>query len=285
MRLLVRADDAGLCDAVNRAIVDVVTDGVARNVSVMAPVPAFGQAAAMLRTLPDIAVGLHVTLSSEWHAPRWGSVLPASDVSSLLDPTGCFFPSPADLHATGRFDLDEAVAEVTAQLERARQAGLEIRYLDEHMGLGWLPGLRQQLRDVARRESLVYAPDLARLPALTSAADRPGVDGDRADEESGGAESGGAESGGADPGGGLAGRIRAAADGTYLLVTHPGLDTPDLRELRGVGYPDAGTVAVERDSDRRALLSADVRSACQDRDVSLIRYTDLGTAEVAAPPS
>jgi chitin disaccharide deacetylase len=262
MRLLVRADDAGLCDAVNRAIAEVVTGGIARSVSVMAPAPAFDEAAATLRGIPGLAVGLHVTLSSEWQAPRWGPVLPAADVPSLLDATGCFYPSPADLRATGRFDLDEAEAEVAAQLGKARSAGLEIRYLDEHMGVGRaLPGLRERLRTLARRASLVYAPDLARLPALTSA------------------------SAGAGAGTDLADRIRSAEDGTYLLVTHPGIDTAELRAIRGVGYPDAGAVAAERDGDRRALLSADVRKACQDHDVTLISYTDLDAAEISTPPT
>ncbi|MEQ7005840.1 ChbG/HpnK family deacetylase [Actinopolymorpha sp. B17G11] len=266
MRLLVRADDAGLCDAVNRAIAEVVTGGIAGNVSVMAPTPAFDQAAAMLLALgadrTHVTAGLHVTLSSEWQSPRWGPILPATDVPSLLDASGCFFPSPADLRATGRFDLDEAEAEVAAQLGKARTTGLEIRYLDEHMGVGRvLPGLGERLRDLARREALVYAPDLARLPPLTSASAGPGPDTDLAD------------------------RIRAAEDGTYLMVTHPGIDTPELRAIRGVGYPDVGAVAAERDGDRRALLSADVRKACQDRGVTLISYTDLDAVEVPAPPS
>lgn len=250
MRLLVRADDAGLCAAVNHAIVEAVHHGVARNVSVMAPTPAFEAAAAMLRDLPGIAVGLHVTLTSEWHAPRWGPVLPVAQVRSLVDPTGCFRPSAEEIENQGGIDVTEAIAEVEAQLGQARRAGLAIRYLDEHMGVGRLPGVRDGLRALAGREGLVYAPDAARLPGPEG---EPTAD--LADD--------------------LAGRIRAADDGTYVVVTHPGRDEPELRQIRGVGFEEPGAVAVERDGDRRALVSEVVRRACRDRDVELIRYTDL----------
>ncbi len=252
MRLLVRADDAGLCDSVNRAIVETVTAGVARNVSVMAPTPAFDSAAALLRTLPGIAVGLHVTLTSEWHAPRWGPVLPVCRVPSLVDPTGCFLPAPGDLRDRGGPDLGEAVAEIEAQLARARAAGLDVGYLDEHMGVGWLPGLRDELAALAGREGLVYAPNLDRLEDVDTSGD--------------------------DPGAGLAEPIRTAGSGTYLFVAHPGLDTPELRAIRGVGFDEPGSVARTRDADRRALVSDAVRRICVARDVTLARYTDLDPA-------
>ena len=36
-------------------------------------------------------------------------------------------------------------AAALAQLQKMREAGLNITYLDEHMGVGWLPGLRDAL--------------------------------------------------------------------------------------------------------------------------------------------
>lgn len=254
MRLLVRADDAGLCDAVNRAIVESVEQGIARNVSVMVPTPRFAGAAALLRELSGVAIGLHTTLNSEWHSPRWGPVLPAGRVRSLVDSEGHFLPAPAALEARGGLDVDEAVAEVEAQLQRAREAGLVVSYLDEHMGVGRLPGLRAALTGLAHREGLVYESD-ARVSRLSWDATS------------------------ADPVAELATRIRTADDGTYLLLTHPGIDTDELRAITGIGFDNPGEVSRARDTDRRALVGTSVRQACDGQRVELIRYTDLAPPE------
>jgi predicted glycoside hydrolase/deacetylase ChbG (UPF0249 family) len=255
MRLLVRADDAGLCDAVNTAIVESVELGIARNVSVMVPTPRFAAAAALLRDLPGIAVGLHTTLTSEWEAPRWGPVLPADRVRSLVDTDGCFLRSPDELAARRRpnadeMDVEEAVAEVAAQLAEARRAGLTVSYLDEHMGVGRLSELREALTELAHREGLVYEGD-SRVARLAAELDP------------------------SDPSAALAERIRTSADGTHVLVTHPGCDSDELRAIHGVGFERPGEVARAREADRRALVSADVRRACLERGVDLIRYPDL----------
>lgn len=170
MKIVFRADDAGSSEGANRAIVETVREGVVRNVSVMVPGPAFEHAVPLLRGL-DANLGLHVTLSAEWDDPKWGPVLPASQVPTLLGRDDAFTESPRVLHERG-FSVEEAMAEVAAQLSRARAAGLWIEYLDEHMGVGWistpsgnqggvdLERLGDRLRAFAAAEGLVYAGDV-----------------------------------------------------------------------------------------------------------------------------
>ena len=119
MKLIIRGDDAGGTVSANVAVEQCVRGGVLRNVSVMACGPAIDDAAARLTSYPDVCVGLHVTLSSEFVVPRYRPVLPPERVPSLVGPDGCFLPAPMDLHQRG-FSLDDAVAEVVAQLSRAR---------------------------------------------------------------------------------------------------------------------------------------------------------------------
>lgn len=121
IRLVTRADDAGMSHSANRAIRETCEQGICRNVSVMAPAPCLADAADCLCDLRGICFGLHVDLNAEWESPRWGTVLPASQVPALIEPDGGFFRNPAQLHERN-VPLEQMVAEVKAQLARARAA-------------------------------------------------------------------------------------------------------------------------------------------------------------------
>ena len=140
-----------------------------RNVSVMVPGPNFAWMAKQLARLSGIEIGLHVTLNCEWPSLKFLPTLPPRQIPSLLDSGGALLQTPQNLYERPAA-LPELVAEAEAQLERARANDLRIDYLDEHMGVGWLPGLKNELRSVARRESLVYADDLPHIIELEQAA-------------------------------------------------------------------------------------------------------------------
>jgi chitin disaccharide deacetylase len=242
LRLITRGDDAGSCSAANRAVLETCEQGIVRNASLMVPGLAFAETAQLFARRPEICLGLHVTLNAEWQAVRWGPVLPPERVPSLVDERGHFLPSPRHLRDRG-FVLEEAVAEAQAQLARARALGVEIAYLDEHMGVGWLPGLRERLAELAEREGLVDAHSFRSLPAIESAAE--------------------------DLVSMWLAWIDGASAGTYVLVTHPGID----EEMRQFG-DEPGVVARERDAERRALTDARLAKALQERGVEIVRYTD-----------
>ncbi|WP_410813873.1 ChbG/HpnK family deacetylase [Micromonospora sp. 067-2] len=255
-RLLVRADDAGLCVGVNRAIVETVRNGIVGNVSVMVPAPAFADAARRLSALPPVCVGLHATLTSEWVAPRWRPILPGHEVPSLVDDEGYLPSSTAELHRRTPA-LPELLAEVEAQLRHARSAGLRVTYLDEHMGFGWLPGVREALVALARREGLVPAEECAVLPEAPE---------------------------GTPPGPALLHRLAAAPIGTAVLVTHPGLDEPELRAMHERhGRP--GEVAVARDAERAALTGPEARRLVAAVGIDLARFTSIHDGAVEPVPA
>ena len=76
-------------------------------------------------------------------------------------------PSPIHLYRRG-LGLDHAVAAVVAQLDRVRRAGLRLQYLNDHIGVGGLPGSADRLKAVAETYGLIVARDvtidLPRLP-------------------------------------------------------------------------------------------------------------------------
>ena len=129
--VVIHADDLGMCQASLPALVDLLSAGLVSSGSVMAPCPWFPQAAAMLRDCPTADVGLHMTLTSEWAACRWGPLSTREPATGLLDQDGYF---PRDTKTLWQsIDVAAACAEMQAQVARARQAGLELTHLDSHM--------------------------------------------------------------------------------------------------------------------------------------------------------
>ncbi len=131
--VLIRCDDIGMCHSVNMAAKQVLETGIPVSMSVMVPCPWFSEAAEMLKQYKNVSIGIHLTLNAEWKNYRWGPVLGAKAVPSLVDSVGDFFPSRSRLFANDP-SLAEIEAELRAQIQKAINSGLKIDYLDHHMG-------------------------------------------------------------------------------------------------------------------------------------------------------
>jgi predicted glycoside hydrolase/deacetylase ChbG (UPF0249 family) len=247
-RLALRGDDAGSCLSANRAVAEACRFGLLKNASIMACGPAMEDAARQIAEIPGICIGLHITFNAEWDGPKWGPVLGAA-VPSLVDENGYFLPTPHLLGEKG-FSLDEAEAEAKAQLDRMRALGLPPDYLDEHMGVGSLPGLRDRLHALADREGLftLGGDRLSRVPPLPN-------------EDT------------TDPAATLIARLEVAPDDkTYLYVTHPGCDEEDMRAFYHARTGQKpGDVARERDTERRFLTDAAFATELSRLGVEVVR--------------
>jgi predicted glycoside hydrolase/deacetylase ChbG (UPF0249 family) len=149
--VLLRFDDIGMNHSVNQAIEKVAATGLPVSVSVLFVCPWYQEAVEILRKNPQITVGVHLALNSEWRGYRWGPVLGKAGVPSLVDSVGYLRPSVDDfLHS--KYDLGEVERELTAQMERAKASGLKIAYVDTHMGTARsTPQLQAVLERVAKK--------------------------------------------------------------------------------------------------------------------------------------
>lgn len=129
---VVHADDIGMCHAANEGAFEALESGPATCGSIMVPCPWFPEIAAYVRDHPGLDLGLHLTLTAEWKQYRWGSVLPADQVPTLLDSLGFLYPTEAE--AAQHMDPRQAEAEIRAQVERALAFGVRPTHLDSHMG-------------------------------------------------------------------------------------------------------------------------------------------------------
>lgn len=128
-RLIVTADDFGRSVPVNEAVEDAHVNGILTSASLMMTEAAVDDAVARARRLPELGVGLHVTLVDGIPA------LPPSQVSALVGPDGRFGRDLVRLGA--RIYLDRAVqeqvrAEMRAQFDLYAATGLPLAHVDFH---------------------------------------------------------------------------------------------------------------------------------------------------------
>jgi len=254
VRLVTRADDAGAAVAMNRAIRNTVRAGIVRNVSLMAPAPAIRNAFELLGEMQnEIDFGLHVTLTSQWVAPRWGSILGRDEVSSLLGDDGTFFHTCEEL-AANKPDVDEMIREVAAQYDELVDLGFQISYLDEHMHVGAVGGLAEALAEFADEHGLIYdrrlidSGAMEKLPGWTTPGEHPGTE--------------------------LADFLADTADGTYLLIGHPGTKDEEMQQLRKP-EGNSGEVAVQWNRQRRMFMDIEIVDYCENVGIQLLRYSDV----------
>ena len=251
-RLLVRLDDVGMCHSTNAAVRRIIASGTPISASVMTACPWFDEAAAILRDHPDVAVGIHLTLNSEWTHYRWGPVLGRSAAPSLVDDDGYLLPSE-EAFAARAVALPEVKAELEAQVQRALDKGLHVDYLDGHMLTAFpSPQLVPILQGLATR----HRPGLSRYFG-----ERSGSLWDVPPERKLAA---------------LLAFIEGAGPGVNLLVVHPGLDTLEMTALVDANYlADPFRVGRHRQAEVDALTSPAFRRAVAAAGLAAITYRDL----------
>ena len=130
--LMVRCDDIGMCHAGNVASKELAETGIPLNYSIMFVCPWYQEAVNMLKDYDNICFGIHLTLNSEWKYYRWGPCATKESVSSLVDENGYFYPTLGTAYAAD-LQLNEIEIELRAQIERALNSGLDVKYCDTHM--------------------------------------------------------------------------------------------------------------------------------------------------------
>ena len=264
IRLLVRADDMGVAQSVNEACIKSYREGIVRSVEVIVPGPWFLDAVRLLNENPDLDVGVHLALTSEWERVKWG---PLTDAPSLVDADGYFRPMtkqrpdfPPD---TGFVDakpsLREVERELRAQIETARRhLGKRVTHVSSHM---YAARATPELAAITRRLAQEYGLHMDDT-GLKSAGQFGGNDSTGEQREKA-----------------LVELIERLSPGEWLLVEHPALDTPEMRRIGHKGYEN---VAGHRAAVTYAFTSGKAKEAIARRKVALISYADL-PVDNAAP--
>lgn len=280
-RLVVNADDFGICRRINEGIAVAHRRGIVTAASLMAVGDAFEHAVQLSKEMPELDLGVHLSLVG-------GRPLLASP--SLAANDGCF---PADAFTLVRrlaakaVSMAEVRAEWSVQIERLLAAGIRPSHLDSHQHVHVLPGLSAIARQLARQYQIPWLrrplerpfwdrpiqvaslPRLGGLAALWSAwlasrlVDEGGqkpaslpfrgfLDGGRLDETRLLR---------------LVSRLQSGQD--YELMCHPGFASP-VPAIRRWRYAHERELA--------ALVSTSVRQMLLERGIRLCRFRDLSGA-------
>ncbi len=245
-QVILRLDDIGFCHSVNMACKKLAEVGVPFSTSMMTPCPWFEEAVEVLKEHPEVSVGVHLVLFSEWKGYRWGPVLGKKAVPSLVNEDGYFFHSVPSLESNKpeKFEIE---MEFRAQIDRALKSGVRIDYIDSHLGS------TKESREVVVKLAIEYGLPISgtfgleRLSTYTVPYERKK---EAAIEEISNLEPG----------------------KTYLYVMHIGMDTPEmcaLEEIRESGLPE---MCKNRNAQLNCLLSEEFQEALEKNNIELITY-------------
>lgn len=129
---IVHVDDVGMCLSSIEAFFELYDFGTVSSGALMAPCPWFPAAAARCAARPDVDIGIHATLTSEWKGYRWGPVSTRDRKSGLLDAEGYFPRGCEEVQGNGK--PEAAARELEAQASMVYAAGVDPTHIDTHMG-------------------------------------------------------------------------------------------------------------------------------------------------------
>ena len=130
--IMLHADDIGMSPEANIAAKEMLLAGDIQSAAAMPPCPNFEEIIAWAIAHPEIDLGLHLTLTSEWKTWRWPSVAPAEEVPGLIDEEGMLWRSVEEVVAHA--SAEEVATEIRAQIEKSLALGYRPDHIDTHMG-------------------------------------------------------------------------------------------------------------------------------------------------------
>jgi len=147
-RIIINADDFGLCGGVNKAVLQAHTDGVLTSATIMANMPAANEAVKMAKQLPTLGVGVHLNLF------EGRPISKDTSIDCLLDADGRFAYSPSRLSllSIAGHKIRNAIAtELAAQIQWVIDNGLKPTHLDSHKHIHSFPAIFPIVCDLAKR--------------------------------------------------------------------------------------------------------------------------------------
>ncbi len=256
-RLIIRGDDMGYSHSGNEALIKAYKEGIETSIEVIVPSPWFPEAVKLLQENPNVDVGIHLAITSEWDNIKWR---PLSDCPSLKDPDGYFYPMiwpnknyPGQAITEHTWNIADIEKEFRAQIEMAIKKIPRISHISGHMGCTGIDDAVKTLTEKLSNEYQINI-DLKALNVKGMAYDGPHKTLDEKLKN-------------------FVGALNKLEPGnTYLFVDHPGLDSPELRAVNHVGYED---VAADRQGVTSLWTDVKIKEVIRQKNIQLISYKDL----------
>ncbi len=272
IRLVVNADDLGLHPRIDEGILRAHSEGIVTSASLLVAGKTSPRAA-RAATEKGLPLGVHLCLTSH--------LTPSAAPSQVrwLAPGGRFRADWRELAAawlSGLIPADEVELELSAQVDRAREQGVEPDHLDVHQHVHLLPGMARIVEGLAARLSLplrwpaeLPRPTWVRRPgawAKTTVLSALGLA--RPAREARRVRAVGLFDSGGLTEGRLLKLLGRLGDGDWELMCHPGLAPGAVPEDPAWRY--------DWEAELLALCSPRVRELLRKREITLVSYRALG---------
>ncbi len=250
--ILLRCDDLGMCHSVNMAFKEVFDSRIPVSASTLFVSPWYQEAVEILHSYPEVSVGVHLALTSEWKNYKWGPVLGKEAVPSLVDSNGYFYHS-TELFLAHNPQIDEVEKELRAQIERAIQSGIRIDYLDAHMN------------------TAVSTPELINLVFLLAEEYHLGISGTYNEEHLEVYSVPYTEKKNT-----MLAKIDTLKKGiNYLMVVHLGKDVPELQAFEDLNTGGLTDVSKHRQAILDMVISEEFRERIRSNNLTLVSYREF----------
>jgi len=147
-KVIINADDFGLCRGVNDAVAKAHTEGLLTSTTLMVNMPCSLQAVETAKSLPNLGVGVHLNLT------EGRPVSENIQVKPLCDPRGGFASSAERLCLLSLFSKNVRAAikiELSAQVEWLINKGIKPTHLDSHKHIHTFPSIFPIVFELAKR--------------------------------------------------------------------------------------------------------------------------------------
>ncbi|MFN8492470.1 MAG: polysaccharide deacetylase family protein [Caldilineaceae bacterium] len=271
--LIINADDFGMCQAINAAVIRAFPHDLLCSTTLMVPCPWALHAMRFLREHPEIPFGVHLTALAEWPDYRWGPITPKEKAPSLVDKAGYFYNFEQMPGFLAQVRLGELEMEFRAQIETVLAAGLKPTHLDWHaLRLGSRPDILALMVQLAKAYGLALRVIGRSWIEQVQSQGLPTIDYDFLDSYSLDLVDKAAQ---------YAHLLRTLPAGLSEWAVHPGLNNAELLAIEG----DSKHV---RQSDFDFLLSQEAQAIVKEEGIILLDYGPLqavwrSVAQAVAP--
>jgi len=153
LKLIINADDFGLNEKVNEAILKSFTNGILQSTSLMANGKSVEQAVGIIRSYPNLDIGIHLTLVGAQ------PILEIEKLPSLVDEDGNFPKHAIDFtkkYFAEKLSFEEIKNELIAQIEKILDYGIKVSHIDSHQHLHILPKILEITVELANRYNIKF---------------------------------------------------------------------------------------------------------------------------------
>lgn len=147
-RIIINADDFGLCEGINQAVAQAHSDGVLTSATIMTNMPAADEAVKIAKEMTTLGVGVHLNLS------KGPPVSKEACIERLIGADGQFACSPIRLSLlsmAGHRIRNAIRTELAAQIQWLIDRDLKPTHLDSHEHIHAFPALFSIVYQLAGR--------------------------------------------------------------------------------------------------------------------------------------